>query len=65
MLIIAFYIGSDWDLVRVLAIGIVNYMYKFSMAILLTPVIYGVHFMIDGYLGTELADRLKREASTQ
>ena len=63
VLIIAFYIGSDWDLVRVLAIGVVNYIYKFTMAILLTPAIYGVHYMIEGYLGDELADKLKREAA--
>ena len=37
VLIIAFYVGSDWDLVRVLAIGTVNYIYKFSLALLLTP----------------------------
>lgn len=65
VLIIAFYIGADWDLVRVLAIGVVNYIYKFAMAVVLTPVIYGVHFMIDGYLGDELADGLKREAAGQ
>jgi len=65
VLIIAFYIGSDWDLVRVLAIGIVNYSYKFVMAVLLTPVIYGVHYMIEGYLGDELAEGLKAEAASQ
>ncbi len=65
VLIIAFYIGADWDLVRVLAIGVVNYIYKFTMAILLTPVIYGAHYMIEGYLGTELAAGLKMEASAQ
>lgn len=65
VLIIAFYIGSDWDLVRVLAIGVVNYIYKFFMAIALTPVIYGVHYMIDGYLGDELSDQLKYEAAGQ
>ena len=65
VLIIAFYIGADWDLVRVLAIGVVNYIYKFAMAIILTPVIYGVHYMIEGYLGDDLADGLKREAAGQ
>ncbi len=65
VLIIAFYIGADWDLVRVLAIGVVNYIYKFTMAILLTPVIYGVHYLIEGYLGDDLAHVLKLEASAQ
>ena len=65
VLLIAFYIGADWDLVRVLAIGVVNYIYKFFMAIFLTPVIYGVHFIIERYLGTEVARQLKLEAASQ
>ena len=63
VLIIAFYIGSDWELVRVLAIGVVNYSYKFLMAILLTPLIYLAHYVIDNYLGKDLADELKENAS--
>jgi uncharacterized integral membrane protein (TIGR00697 family) len=63
VLIIAFHIGSDWDLVRVLAIGLVNYAYKFTMAILLTPVIYLVHDAIEKYLGHDEAARLKAEAA--
>ena len=62
VLIIAFYIGGDWDLVRVLAIGTVNYMYKFVMAIILTPVIYAAHYFIDRYLGLGDAARLKKQA---
>lgn len=65
VLVIAFHIGSDWDLVRVLAIGVVNYTYKFAMAILLTPVIYLVHYLIDRYLGENLANSLKAEAAGQ
>lgn len=65
VLIIAFYIGSDWELVRVLAIGVVNYIYKFCMAILLTPVIYGTHHLIEGYLGPELSQEMKTAASSQ
>ena len=63
VLIIAFYIGSDWELVRVLAIGMVNYAYKFVVAIALTPLIYLAHYLIDGYLGHELAAKLKTEAA--
>lgn len=62
VLFIAFYIGADWELVRVLAIGLVNYMYKFSMAIVLTPVIYLAHHLIDSYLGADLAKNLKESA---
>jgi queuosine precursor transporter len=63
VLFIAFYIGADWDLVRVIAIGIVNYTYKFTVAVLLTPVIYGVHHLIDNYLGEPLATELKEDAA--
>lgn len=65
VLLIAFHIGSDWDLVRVLAIGVVNYTYKFTMAILLTPVIYGVHGLIERYLGHDLAGEMKAVAADQ
>ena len=63
VLIIAFYIGQDWSIVRVLAIGTVGYIYKFVVAILLTPVIYGAHFVIDRYLGEELAEEMKLQAA--
>ena len=62
VLVIAFYVGADWDLVRVLAIGTVNYLYKFSLAILLTPLIYLGHYVIDRYLGHKLAAEMKLEA---
>ena len=62
VLFIAFYIGGNWPLSLVLAIGVVNYIYKFTMAILLTPVIYFAHNRIDAYLGEETAEQLKKEA---
>lgn len=65
VLIIAFYIGSDWELIRVLAIGLVNYIYKFAVAILLTPVIYGAHYAIDRYLGEDRAQQMKNSAMGQ
>ncbi len=63
VLMIAFYVGADWDLVRVLAIGTVNYIYKFALAILLTPMIYLGHYLIDRYLGHELAHKMRKEAA--
>jgi hypothetical protein len=62
VLIIAFYIGSDWDIVRVLAIGTVNYIYKFGIAIIVTPFIYLGHYLIDHYLGKDLAEQMKELA---
>jgi uncharacterized integral membrane protein (TIGR00697 family) len=62
VLFIAFYIGADWDLIRVMVIAMVGYTYKFSMAILLTPLIYLAHHIIDSYLGEDLAEKLKADA---
>ena len=62
VLFIAFYVGADWPLSLVFAIGVVNYLYKFTMALILTPVIYLAHAGIDRYLGTPLANEMKRAA---
>jgi hypothetical protein len=48
---VAFYILGNWTLENVLAVGLINYIYKFVVAVLMIPVLYGVHFIIDGYLG--------------
>lgn len=63
VLIIAFYIGGDWPLKQVLAVGVVNYIYKFLVAIGLTPVLYLVHNVIDNYLGKDLAEKMMDEAA--
>lgn len=60
--IIAFYILDDWTLATVCAIGTVNYIYKFVIAIVLTPLLYLIHNVIDRYLGAELASKLKTDA---
>lgn len=63
VLFIAFYIGADWDIVRVLAIGLVSYIYKFFMAVILTPIIYIAHHYIEVYLGHDLAQEMKQAAA--
>jgi len=63
VLFIAFYIGAGWDLKLVIAIGIMNYTYKFLIAVALTPVLYIIHFIIDMYLGKDLAHQLMEEAT--
>lgn len=65
VLFIAFKIGKGWSWQLVLAICVVNYIYKFSMAILLTPLIYFVESRIDRYLGAETAARMKQAAMSQ
>ena len=61
VLFIAFYGVFDTHLI--VAIGITNYIYKFLVAILLTPLIYFGHSIIDKYLGKENAESMSEEAS--
>ena len=58
VLFIAFY--GIFEMKFILAIGIVGYMYKFIMAIVLTPIIYLGHYIIDIYLGKEQAEEMKK-----
>lgn len=61
VLFIAFYgIFSNQQIV---AIGITNYIYKFSVAILLTPLIYLGHSLIDNYLGKQNAQKISDDAA--
>jgi hypothetical protein len=63
VLFIAFGIGAGWPMKQVIAIGIINYAYKFTVAIVLTPILYLAHNRIDRYLGHELAHELKEKAA--
>lgn len=62
VLIIAFKIGNGWSWSTVLAVGVVNYMYKFTMAIVLTPLIHLIRNQIERYVGAETAEKMKLEA---
>ena len=70
VLFIAFYIGKriqtgqgdPWSLNQVLVTGTGNYIYKFVIAILMTPVIYLVHHFIEKYLGHASATEMKNAA---
>lgn len=69
VLFIAFYLapriggtGKPWPFAQVMAICVGNYLYKFVVALLMTPVIYGVHHLIENYLGKPLATEMKATA---
>jgi uncharacterized integral membrane protein (TIGR00697 family) len=62
VLFVAFYIGQGWDLKLVLAICVVNYIYKFLMALFMTPLIYLLHHRIEIYLGPQLANEMRTAA---
>src|ERR1044071_3972733 len=63
VLFIAFSGVFSWQ--QILAIGVVNYTYKFIMAIILTPVIYFVEGRIEKYVGHATAAKMKRAAMGQ
>jgi queuosine precursor transporter len=63
VLFIAFKIGNNWSWQLVLAICVVNYMYKASMAIILSPLIYIIEAAIDNYVGKEVAIKMKQAAA--
>jgi len=65
VLFIAFYLGAGWDITLVLAIGLVNYIYKFFVAVVFTPLLYLIHYIIDLYLGKELSEKLIEEAAAE
>lgn len=62
VLYIAFYIGGNWTLQQVMAIGINNYIYKASMAVILTPLLYLVHFFIQKYIGKDKTHEMQAQA---
>jgi uncharacterized integral membrane protein (TIGR00697 family) len=64
VLYIAFVLGpQQWPISLFLAVGTVNYCYKMTMAVLLSPLIYVARNQIERYLGPEEAERLKHEAT--
>ncbi|WP_315824133.1 queuosine precursor transporter [Paraflavitalea speifideaquila] len=59
---VAFYLFRDFSLATVTAWALTAYMYKFLIAIIMTPVIYLVHGIIERYLGHDLAKNMKEAA---
>lgn len=64
VLYIAFYVFGNWTMAQVVEVGLNNYVYKFVVAILLTPLIYLAHYLIDRYLGKEEAEPVTEQAAT-
>jgi uncharacterized integral membrane protein (TIGR00697 family) len=60
VLFIAFSSIFPWQLI--LAVGMMNYIYKFTVAIVLTPLIYLVEGRIERYVGHDVAHKMKQVA---
>jgi uncharacterized integral membrane protein (TIGR00697 family) len=63
VLFVAFSGYFTWQ--QILAVGIMNYTYKSTMAIVLTPLIYFGEKRIEKYVGHETARKMKRSAMGQ
>jgi len=64
ILFIAFYLLGNWTFVQVVSVGLIQYLYKIFIAIVLTPVIYWMHYFIDKYLGKEGSKELIEQATS-
>ena len=60
---IAFYVFGNWSISQIVAVGLINYVYKFTVALALTPLLYLAHGLIDRYLGKDLAEKMTEEAT--
>ena len=69
VLFIAFYFlapdNSTWTVTQVISVGIINYIYKFVIAIIITPLLYVAHYLIDNYLGKDISEKMIEEAAVQ
>ncbi|RMH53299.1 MAG: VUT family protein, partial [Bacteroidetes bacterium] len=60
VLVVAF--AGQLAFADIVAITLFNYSYKFLIAVLITPLIYLAHWVMDRYLGRELAEELIHQA---
>ena len=65
VLFIAFFLFGNWTMELVLSVATINYIYKFLVAIILTPVLYLAHFLIDNYLGENQAEVMIEESAVE
>lgn len=55
--------AGQLGMAEILAITLFNYSYKFIIAVVITPVIYAAHWVMDRYLGEETAEDMIAAAS--
>lgn len=68
VIFVAFYVipklmgNSSWTMRQVGAVSVTNYVYKFVIAVLITPILYLVHGAVEAWLGHAAAEQLAHEA---
>lgn len=65
VLFIAFFVFGKWPFSQIIAVASVNYIYKFIIAVLMTPFIYLIHYAIDKYLGKHESNEMIEKATYQ
>jgi queuosine precursor transporter len=63
VLFIAFYLLGNWTFLLVIQVGVMNYIAKGILAVVLTPLLYIAHTAIDKYLGKEESVKMTEEAA--
>jgi uncharacterized integral membrane protein (TIGR00697 family) len=58
----AFWVLKDWSFSLCTALVLTAYAYKFTVALLSTPLVYLVHAVVERYLGTERAQAMRQAA---
>lgn len=58
ILTVAFYLIGKWTFLQVLQVGTIQYLYKVGFAIILTPMVYLFHYIIDKFLGGKKAEEV-------
>lgn len=58
----AFWVLKDWSFALCTALVLTAYAYKFTVALLSTPLVYLVHAGVERYLGTERAQAMRQAA---
>lgn len=54
--------AQPWTVSNAASVSLTNYVYKFLIAVGITPLLYAVHAAVDAYLGKEAAEALVRDA---
>jgi uncharacterized integral membrane protein (TIGR00697 family) len=63
VLYIAFALFGNWSMEQVFQVGFNNYVYKFVVAVVLTPLLYLAHALIDRYLGLRQSEQMQKTAA--
>ncbi|MBC7863017.1 MAG: queuosine precursor transporter [Bacteroidia bacterium] len=65
VLFIGFYLPGTYSIKQILIFGITGYFTKIVIAVCLTPLIYGVHYIIKAILGKKVAEEMAAEAVSE